>query len=84
MATRPGQDRPAKAARRQRRVAHLKWHPGPREHSDGEAGTRDECSAETGSLAAPGNGAVIAVAAGEPLFRVPPARRTSDLCAMGS
>lgn len=38
-----------------------------------------ECSDETGSIAAPGNGAVIAIAAGEPLSRVPPARSTKAL-----
>ena len=38
-----------------------------------------ECSDETGLIAAPGNGAVIAIAAGEPLSRVPPARRTKAL-----
>ena len=58
---------------------HANMAPGPREYSDGEAGTWDECSDETGSIAAPGNGAVIAVAAGEPLFRVPPARSTLGL-----
>jgi hypothetical protein len=60
------------------RNAHcpLEMAPEEREHSDGAAGTRDECSDETGLTAAPGNGAVIAVAEGEPLFRVPPATST--------
>jgi len=30
--------------------------PGPREHSDGNAGTRDECSEETGLIRHPGTG----------------------------
>ncbi|GMO10739.1 hypothetical protein BwSH20_75500 [Bradyrhizobium ottawaense] len=39
-----------------------------------KAARETECGDETGSIAAPGNGAVIAIAAGEPLSRVPPAR----------
>ncbi|VIO69438.1 hypothetical protein CI41S_19310 [Bradyrhizobium ivorense] len=55
-----------------------KWHP--ESVSIATRRTRgSECSDETGSIAAPGNGAVIAIAASEPLSRVPPARSTKAL-----
>ena len=67
---------------RQRRIAHKKWHPQEREHSDGKAGTRDRVQRRDRLTAAPADGAVIAIAEGEPLPRVSPARR-SEMLARG-
>jgi hypothetical protein len=54
----------------------LKWHPQEREHSDGAAGTRDRVQRRDRLRAVPADGAVIAIAEGKPLPRVPPARRS--------
>jgi hypothetical protein len=57
----------------------LKWHPQEREHSDGKAGTRDRVQRRDRLTAAPADGAVIAIAEGGPLPRVPPARCSETL-----
>ena len=49
----------------------LKWHPQEREHSDGKAGTRDRVQRRDRLTAAPADGAVIAIAEGEPFRECP-------------
>jgi len=57
-----------------------KWHPESVSIAT-RRGTRVRVQRRDRLTAAPGNGAVIAIAAGEPLFRVPPARSSASLCA---